>query len=97
MFRVEYTLHFWHKKGIASFVREEHLPFAPFIGLDVLDDSLGQFHLDHVAWHTGSQMFLCQATEKRIDWTLKKACRYMATAGWVEDEEGREEYAVTES
>jgi hypothetical protein len=60
MFRVEFSVHLTYSKGMTSFRREEELPFVPFIGLDVLDDVLGQFTLEHVAWHSGSRMFLCQ-------------------------------------
>ena len=90
MFRIEFSVHLTFSKGITSFRREEELPFAPFIGLDVLDDVLGQFTLEHVAWHTGSGMFLCQSQVDRKDWNIKTACRTMAEAGWTEDREARE-------
>ncbi len=89
MFRTEYAVHLRYAKGLAHFSREEQLPFPPFIGLDILDDILGQFKLEHVAWHTGSGMFLCQATEDRSYWTLRQAQQAMRKAGWVEESETR--------
>ncbi len=90
MFRTEFAIHLRYKKGVAYFCREEQLPFPPFVGLEILDDILGQFRLDYVAWHTGSAMFLCQATEDRSYWTLDQARQSMKKAGWVEELEARE-------
>jgi len=90
VFRTEYSIHLRYLKGLALFVREEELPFAPFIGLDILDDVLGEFKLEHVAWHTGSGMFLCQATVDRKYWSLREAQRSMKKSGWTEEPEARE-------
>ncbi len=54
MSRVEFTVHLIYAKGATCFEREEQLPFAPFIGLDVLDNILGEFKLRDVAWDSGS-------------------------------------------
>lgn len=90
MFRVEFSVHLTYFKGITSFQREEELPFAPFVGLDVIDDVLGQFTLEHVAWHSGSSMFLCQSQVERETWGIRVACRTMRKAGWTEDRDSRE-------
>lgn len=90
-FRTEYSIHLKYLNGLALFVREEELPFALFIGLDILDDVLVEFHLDHVAWHTGSSMFLCQATVNCDSWTLTVAKRTLKKAGWSEVPEARSE------
>ena len=90
MYRVEFAVHLTYQKGITTFRREEQLPFVPFLGLDILDDALGQFHLEHVAWHTESQMFLCQSSKKYEDWSIQKACRFMGKARWEEDRESRQ-------
>ena len=90
VFRVEFTVHLAYDKGITSFRREEQLPFVPFVGLDILDDVLGQFQLKWVAWHTGSQMFLCQSQVERKNWSIRQACRSMSKAKWKEDHETRE-------
>ena len=37
-FRTEYRLHVQYHQGWATFTREELLDFAPFVGLDILDD-----------------------------------------------------------
>lgn len=88
-FRVEFAVHLRYSKGTTRFEREERLPFVPFVGLDVLDDVLGEFKLKHVAWHSPTRMFLCQSSCDRHYWTLQKAKRWMKKAGWEEDEEAR--------
>jgi len=85
MIRVEFTLHIRHGQKWVTFHRQESLPFAPFIGLDVLDDAVGQFQLKNVAWHSGSQLFLCQAelhqaVDRRLAGSLRKS-------GWAKDED----------
>ena len=89
MFRVEYAVHLKYAKGTTTFRRETQLPFAPFIGLDVLDNSLGQFTLEQVAWCSEPVMFLCQSSVDYSHWTLQKACRSMRQVGWEEDKESR--------
>lgn len=89
LFRTEYAVHLRYAKGLAHFSREEHLPFAPFVGLDVLDDVLGEFKLDHVAWHTGSGIFICQGTVDRAYWNLRQAQQAMKKAGWTEEPDAR--------
>jgi len=88
-FRTEYSIHLQYMKGLALFVREEELPFAPFIGLDILDDVLGEFKLEHVTWHTGRGMFMCQATVNRDNWSLAEAKRTLKKVGWSEVPEAR--------
>lgn len=90
MFRVEFAVHMKYDKGETSFRREEELPFAPFVGLDVLDDALGEFQLKHVAWAGGDcKMFLCQGNVGRKDLTIRQACKFMKKGGWEEDKESR--------
>ncbi len=88
-FRTEFSQHLRYTKGLALFVREESLPFVPFIGLDILDDVLGEFKLEHVAWHSGTAMFLCQATVDRMYWSLAEAKRALIKAEWKELPEAR--------
>jgi|SRR5579863_290749 len=90
MFRVEFTVHLIYDKGQTSFLRDEELPFAPFVGLDILDDALGEFKLNHVAW-AGSdcKMFLCQGNVERKDMTIRQACKFMKKGGWEEEREAR--------
>lgn len=95
MFTTEYSLWLQFAKGSTHFQRIERLPFVPFVGLTILDNGLGQFTLSHVAWCSTPQMFLCQAAETRLDWTLKNALKVMSKAGWEEDVESRE--SVTSS
>lgn len=90
MFRVEYAVHLKYAKGRTTFRREQTLPFAPFIGLDILDDALGEFKLEHVAWCHATAIFLCQAQVSRTYWTLRTACSSMQKAKWEEDKDARE-------
>lgn len=89
-FRVEFTVHVRYDKGETSFRREEHLPFVPFIGLDILDDVLGEFGIKHVAWASHVEMFLCQSNLEIKYWTIRKACSSMKKAGWTEERDCRE-------
>lgn len=89
-FRVEFTVHIRYDKGETSFRREEHLPFVPFIGLDILDDVLGEFEIKYVAWASHVEMFLCQSNLEREYWTIRKACSAMKKAGWTEERDCRE-------
>ena len=50
MFTTEYSLWLQIAKGSTHFRRVERLPFAPFVGLTILDNGLGQFVLSEVAW-----------------------------------------------
>ena len=90
MFRVEFSLHVRYKSGWATFCKEAKLPFAPFVGLDILDDSVGQFTLSHVAWHSASQMFLCQSKHDEKGKTIRQVCSLLRSAKWVEDREARQ-------
>jgi hypothetical protein len=84
MFRVEFMLHIRQGQKWVVFRRQESIPFAPFVGLDVLDDAVGEFHLKHVAWHSGSQLFLCQAEQRQVlDRQLAGSLRKV---GWIKDE-----------
>lgn len=87
IFRTEYTLHVRYKQGWTSFRREELLEFAPFVGLDVLDDSIGQFTLTRVAWFGGKEvkMFLCQSQFEVRQKNLQQVKRMLKAAGWIED------------
>ena len=89
-FRVEFSIYLVYDKGATAFLREVQLPFVPFVGLDILDDVLGEFRLTHVAWHSGTQMFLCQAKVECKSWSIRAANRAMSKAGWTEEKEARE-------
>ncbi len=89
MFRVEYAVHLKYAKGTTTFRREEEVPFVPFIGMDILDNMLGQFTIKHVAWCSAPPMILCQSNEDRSHWTLQQACRAMRKAGWEEEKDSR--------
>ena len=90
MFRSEFALHVHYRQGCARFQRTEELPFAPFIGLDVLDDAIGQFHLTYVAWHSGSQMFLCQAQVEMKDFSIRQVASRLKKAGWIEEKDAQQ-------
>lgn len=89
MFKVELRLHLTYDKGTTTFVREDELPFVPFIGLDVLDNALGQFTIEHVAWFSKGELLICQSQEERRSWTIRTACRNMKEDGWEEEKESR--------
>lgn len=90
MFRTHFDLHVYYDKGSTIFMREEQLPFAPFIGLDLLDDAIGQFTLAHIAWASDLQAFFCQASVNLTYMSLRKAKAHLKKAGWVEEPQARE-------
>lgn len=89
-FRTEFAVHLRYAKGTTTFSREESLPFAPFPKLTVLDDALGEFALEYVAWCGNPAMFLCQATVNRHHWSLRDALRSMKKGKWKEERDCRE-------
>ena len=93
-FQTEYRLHIQYKQGWATFSREELLDFAPFVGLDILDDSVGQFTLTKVAWFGGGsiKMFMCQSQLKYPDKSLAQVKKMLKAAGWSEDVEARSKH-----
>lgn len=90
-FRVAFTARLRCTDGETTFEREERLPFAPFVGLVILDDSLGMYTLNQVAWLSERQLFCCHGYDDRERWSLEDAVREMARAGWEEEEGAREE------
>lgn len=77
--------------GLGNVTRDELLDFAPLVGLDILDDSVGQFTLTGVAWCGGPKvkMFLCQSQVKVPDKSLAQVKKMLKAAGWSEDVEAR--------
>jgi len=90
MFRTHFDLHVYYDKGSTVFMREEALPFVPFIGLDVLDDAIGEFQLEHIAWASDLQAFFCQASKNLTYMSLRKTKAFLKKAGWVEEPQARE-------
>lgn len=89
-FRTEYSLHILYKSGWVTFTREEELEFAPFVGLDVCDNAIGQFTIVAVAWCGDPKMFLCQARLERKEKSLRDVTKMLRGFGWVEDKEARQ-------
>jgi hypothetical protein len=90
MFTVEYTLQVAFKSGQTSFARGEQIPFAPFIGLDILDNVVGEFKIQHVAWPGNVPMFVCQATRHFRNETISQLTKRLRKGGWREEKESRE-------
>jgi len=90
MFKVEFAIHVRHKTGWATFRKEGQLPFAPFTGLDILDEYPGQFTLTHVAWDGTSQLFLCQSTLDMPRSTFRSLRAPFLKSKWIEDEDARQ-------
>lgn len=85
-----YTIRLRYADGETTFECGGRLPFAPFVGLDILDLGLGQITIHRVAWLGEKQLFCCDATERRDDWSLEETTRNLATAGWEENVDARE-------
>lgn len=95
MFRTHFDLHVSYDKGSTLYMREEQLPFAPFIGLDLLDDAIGEFKVEHIAWASDLQAFFCQASVNLTYLSLRKATARLKKGGWVEEPQARESQAET--
>lgn len=80
----------FHRLVQTSFARGEQIPFAPFIGLDILDNVLGEFKIQHVAWASNVPMFVCQATVHFRNATLSQVTKQLRKGGWQEEKETRE-------
>lgn len=93
MFRIEYALHIKHDSRRYLFLKAGKIPFAPFVGLDVLDEALGEFELEHVAWDPKSKMFLCQARKHLPHLTVRQFCARLKAAGWVREKSDDDVYA----
>jgi hypothetical protein len=61
------------------------IPFAPFVGLDILDDAIGDFQLEYVAWDPKSKIFLCQSRTRLPHLSVRQFCARLKAAGWVRE------------
>lgn len=50
MFSVTFQLYLKCKDGDLSYERFDELPFAPYPGLDIEDDAVGEFEIQFVRW-----------------------------------------------
>ncbi|AMV32133.1 hypothetical protein VN12_08420 [Pirellula sp. SH-Sr6A] len=83
-------MHFYHSKGSTKFVRNVELPFAPQPGLDFIDELLGEFRIEHVAWSLQTESFYLQSRYDGRHWLLRDAVRKLKKFGWEELKELRE-------
>ena len=58
---------------------------SPFVGLDVLDDAIGDFQLEHVAWDPKSKIFLCQSSKRLPHLSVRQICARLKAAGGVRE------------
>jgi hypothetical protein len=93
MFRIEYALHIKHDSKRYLFLKEGKIPFAPFVGLDILDDAIAEFQLEHVAWEPKSKIFLCQSSKRLPHLSVRQFCARLKAAGWVRDKSDDEVWA----
>ncbi len=77
-FRTEFSLHLRYAKGLGAFREGKSCPLCRHWARIFLNDVLGEFKLEHVAWHSGTAMFLCQATVDRMYWSLAEAKRALS-------------------
>jgi hypothetical protein len=87
MYQVKFLMHLHYTARTIIFVRSDAVPFVPFVGLEILDEALGEFRLEQVTWIQEPAKFVCRSSMRRHDWPLHKACRSMQKAGWVLDGE----------
>ncbi len=63
------TFGFWVKckDGELDYERLGELPFAPYPGLDIVDDAFGEFELLQVKWSESEQRFDCYSNFTAFD------------------------------
>ncbi|WP_254512275.1 hypothetical protein [Anatilimnocola floriformis] len=88
--RVIFSLHIEHKEGNASFDRQESVEFAPFVGLTLLDDAVGEFTLMKVCWDSLAKAFYCHAQLNRKQMRLSDVVQQLRRSSWVEDIDSRQ-------
>lgn len=84
-FRIEYELHVKHDSKRFLFLKQGRIPFAPFVGLDVLDDAIASFSLELVTWDPTSQLFLCRTRKALPHLSPRQFCARLKAAGWVRE------------
>jgi hypothetical protein len=89
MFQVEYTFRVKYSNGVATFKRIESIEFAPFVGLHIIDEALGQFQIEWVAWFSLEKLFLCQSTAQRNSMSFRDLAKTMKQGGWQEERDER--------
>jgi hypothetical protein len=83
MFAVTFGIWIKCKDGELDYERVVELPFAPFPGLDIEDEAVGEFKLLQVRWCGSEQRFECFSNftlfeSRSVRWMKKR----LKDAGW---------------
>lgn len=97
MFQVEYTIRVKYLNGVATFKRIESIEFTPFVGLHIIDEALGQFQIEWVAWFSLGKLFLCQSNAQRNSMSFRDLAKTMKLGGWQEERDERRPKGAADS
>ena len=87
MFPVTFGIWIKCKDGELDYERIAELPFAPYPGLDIEDDVLGDFELLQVRWIGSEQRFECYSNFDLFDSrSMRSVKKRLKEAGWVKVE-----------
>ena len=87
MFSVIFQLYVKCKDGDLEFERFDELPFAPYPGLDIGDDAVGELEIQFVRWSGSERRFYCQSNFDLLDtYSVRTNKRRLRQAGWKEEE-----------
>ncbi len=84
MFPVTFGMWIKCKDGELVYERHGQLPFAPYPGLDIEDDALGEFELLQVRWSESEQRFECYSNFDLFEVrSMRWMKRRLKEAGWT--------------
>jgi|GEM_PF-4302201 len=87
MFSVTFQIYLKCKDGDLCYERFDELPFAPYPGLDIEDDAVGEFEIQFVRWSGSEQRFYCQSNFTYFEqYSMRTNKKRLKQAGWKEEE-----------
>ena len=89
MFPVTFQIYLKCKDGDLAFDRFDDLPFAPFPGLGIEDDAVGEFEIQFVRWSGSERRFYCQSNYTLFDKYSIRTNKKRLTQRWLEEGRAR--------
>jgi hypothetical protein len=87
MFAVHFGIWIKCKDGELDYERSTHLPFAPYPGLDIEDEALGEFELLQVRWSEEDECFYCFSNYLLFESRSMRWLKHrLKQAGWTKVE-----------
>ncbi len=87
MYHVTFQIYLKCKDGALAFERFDDLPFAPFAGLDIEDDAVGEFEIQFVRWSGSECRFYCQSNYTLFEgYSIRTNKKRLKQGGWKKEE-----------